>query len=318
MMKTVVETKRLRKVFGKTTAVDGVSFKLRLGEIVGLLGPNGAGKTTTINMLLGLTKPDAGEIKIFGLDLARERQVILQRVGYASAELRMQDRLSVYHNLYIFAMLFQLKNRRERIHEVLGELELLSLKDKAFAQLSSGQKTKVILAKAFLNQPELLLLDEPTASLDPEISRKVEDYLLMLRGARKTTMLYTSHDMAEVTRLCDRIIFLHRGRIIADDTPVNLTKQLKDTLMELVFSSALAEVKSYCRRQGWRYQIPEPNRLLVWTAEEKVAGVLTGLSEAGIEIVDIQIKRPDLTDVFIALAREGGMPKPGRGVESGE
>jgi ABC-type multidrug transport system ATPase subunit len=141
--------------------------------------------------------------------------------------------------------------------------------------------------------------------LDPEICERVEDYLLKLRGARKVTMIYTSHNMAEVTRLCDRIIFINQGRIIAQDTPLNLTKVLKDTILHLIFASPLAEVKRFCRQEGLNYYIPEPNHLLIKVAEPQVATILADLTASGIEITDIQIDRPDLKDAFIKLAREG-------------
>lgn len=304
-MKEIIKVENLRKRFGQITAVDGISFQVGEGEIVGVLGPNGAGKTTTISMLLGLLTPDAGRIKIFGLDLAQNRQRILQRVGYADADLGMQYRLSVYENLFIFSMLFEVQNKKERILELLEELEISNLKDRQFEDLSSGQKNRVILCKALLNEPDLLLLDEPTAGLDPEICERVEDYLLKLRGARNVAMVYTSHNMVEVTRLCDRIIFINQGKIIAQDTPVNLTKTLKDTILHLIFSSSLVEVKRFCRQEGLHYHIPEPNHLIIKTTEAQVATILAKLTAFGIEITDIQIDRPDLKDVFIKLAREG-------------
>jgi ABC-2 type transport system ATP-binding protein len=304
-MAEVIQVENLKKTYGSITAVDRISFEVREGEIMGLLGPNGAGKTTTISMLLGLTKPEGGEIRIFGLDLEKRRQQILKRVGYADAELRMQGRLTVYENLLVYTYLFEIKDKKECIERLLGQLEITNLKNRRFEDLSSGQKSRVILCKALLNKPELLLLDEPTTGLDPEISERVQDYLLRLRGAGKATMLYTSHNMGEVTRLCDRIIFINQGRIVAEDTPLNLTRKLRDTILHLTFASPLTKIKKFCQQKGLSCQIPEPHHVLVRIDERDIATTLSNLATVGIEITDIEIERPDLKDVFIKLAQKG-------------
>lgn len=236
----VIAVKNLTKKFKNFTAVESLSFEIEEGEIVGLLGPNGAGKTTTIMMLLGLLKPTSGEIKIFGLDLEKKRSEIMQRTSFASAELRMQGRLSVWENLYIYSLLYNLENKKEKIAGVLEDLEIEGLAKKKFAYLSSGQKTKVILAKALLPRPRLIILDEPTASLDPYMALQVQNLLLHIKKKFKVTMLYTSHNMAEVVKMCDRVIFLNRGRIIAQGTPLELTQEAKES--ELIEQPDLEEV----------------------------------------------------------------------------
>lgn len=240
MSSSVIEVENLTKKFKNFLVVDKLSFQIKEGEIVGLLGPNGAGKTTTIMMLLGLIKPTAGSIKIFCLDLKDHRQEILQKTSFASAELRMQGRLSVWENLYIYSLLYNLANKKEKIEGVLKDLEMKHLAKKKFAYLSSGQKTKAILAKALLPRPRLIILDEPTASLDPYMALQVQNLLLRIKKKFKVTMLYTSHNMAEVVKMCDRVIFLNRGRMIAQGTPLELTKKVRES--ELVDQPDLEEV----------------------------------------------------------------------------
>jgi len=249
-MKKIVEVKsltkkfptspRLRRVRSYFTAVDNISFEINEGEIVGLLGPNGAGKTTTIMTLLGLIKPTTGKIKIFGLDFEKHRQEILQKTSFASSELKMQGRLTVWDNLYIYSLIYGLENRKEKIKSVLKDLEITDLAKKRFTYLSAGQRTKAILAKALLPRPRLIILDEPTASLDPYMAMKVQDLLLHIKKKFKVTMLYTSHNMAEINKMCDRVIFLNRGKIIAQGTPLELTKKVKDS--DLINQPDLEEV----------------------------------------------------------------------------
>lgn len=246
MMKKVVEVKNLTKRFaagrGKPAvlAVDNISFKIAKGEIVGLLGPNGAGKTTTIMMILGLIKPDTGWVKLLGKPMPQERESILSRTSFASSELRMQGRLSVWENLWIYSHLYEIANKKQRIEGVLEDLEITNLARKRFLVLSAGEKTKTILAKALLCRPRLLLLDEPTASLDPYMADRVHKLLLRIKNKFGVTILLTSHNMAEVTKMCDRIIFMSHGSIIASGTPLAVTREIKDS--DLVSKPALEEV----------------------------------------------------------------------------
>jgi ABC-2 type transport system ATP-binding protein len=214
-----VEAVELTKRFGETLAVDHVSFHIVPGEVVGLLGPNGAGKTTILQMLLGTLLPTSGQIRILDMDLTRHRETILHQVNFSSTYVSMPASLTVRENLMVFARLYGLPHPRERVEAVMNLFEIADLRSASGRGLSSGQLTRVCLAKAFLNRPRVLFLDEPTASLDPDIADKTRRLLRETRDRDGTTILYTSHNMQEMEELCDRIIFLHKGRIIAMDTP---------------------------------------------------------------------------------------------------
>jgi ABC-2 type transport system ATP-binding protein len=219
----LVQVENLTKRFDTFTAVNGVSFRIERGEIVGMLGPNGAGKTTTIQMILGLITPTSGEIRIFGKSMARHREEILQRMNFTSPYVAFPFRMTVYENLSVFARLYGIKEPQRRIGELLERFDVAKLRDKPIARLSSGENTRIGLAKAMLNDPELLLLDEPTAYLDPEIAGRVKEQLLAANRDRGMTILYTSHNMAEVEQLCSQIVFLNHGRVIAIGSPIEIT-----------------------------------------------------------------------------------------------
>ena len=234
-----VAVRDLTKVYGTVTAVDHISFTLMLATTVALLGGNGAGKTTTIAMLLGLIVPTCGEVRVFGKDMSKERGEVAHRMNFQSPYVDLPSRLTVRQNLAVYAGLYGIANAEERIAYVARDLQIEPLLDRDTGKLSAGQKTRVGLAKAFLNAPELLLLDEPTASLDPDtadwIRRKLRDYARD-RGA---TLLLASHNMAEVERLADRVILLDQGQIIEDETPRALIatygrKTLEDVFLEVV------------------------------------------------------------------------------------
>jgi ABC-2 type transport system ATP-binding protein len=222
----LVEVENLSKTFGDFTAVDNVSFGIERGEIVGMLGPNGAGKTTTIHMILGLITPGAGRISIFGKSMADSREEILQQMNFTSPYVAFPFRLTVLENLKVFACMYGVPNPRERIDALLEQFGIAKLRDKAISRLSSGENTRVGLCKAFMNDPRLLLLDEPTAYLDPEIAWQVKNILLEAQRERGTTILYTSHNMDEVERMCNRIIFLHHGKVIATGSPIEITQAI--------------------------------------------------------------------------------------------
>lgn len=224
----LIEVEGLTKTFGKFKAVDGVSFFVREGEIVGLVGPNGAGKTTTIHMLLGLISPTSGTFRLFEKELDTSREEILQRLNFTSPHMAFPYRLTVIENLRVFARLYNVNNCSMRTSQLLERFGIEHLRNKPVSSLSSGESTRLALCKAFLNNPELLLLDEPTAYLDPQSAAQVREVLLDLQQRRGTTVLYTSHNMREVERMCSRIIFLHRGRVIASGTPIEVTRVLLD------------------------------------------------------------------------------------------
>ncbi len=235
----LVEVENLSKTFGDFRAVDNVSFAIERGEIMGMLGPNGAGKTTTIHMILGLITPSAGRIGIFGKSMATHRGEILAQMNFTSPYVAFPFRLTVLENLMVFARIYNLKKPRERIDELLQRFGIAKLRDKAIARLSSGENTRVGLCKAFMNDPQLLLLDEPTAYLDPEIAWQVKNALLDAQREKGTTILYTSHNMDEVERMCKRIIFLHHGKVIAAGTPIEITQAILEEERE---EPALEEV----------------------------------------------------------------------------
>ncbi|MGA7615046.1 MAG: ABC transporter ATP-binding protein [Thermoanaerobaculia bacterium] len=232
-----IRVEGLRKRFGEVIAVDDLSFAVGRGEILGLLGPNGAGKTTTIQLLLGLTTPDRGSIRILGLDLASSRLAILQRVNFSSAYIALPSNLTVRENLNVFARLYGVEGRTRKIDEVLELFEIPEVKHQVSGALSSGQQTRLNLCKAFLNDPEVLLLDEPTASLDPDIADKVRKTLLRIQKERGVTILYTSHNMREIELMCDRVIFLSHGRIVAEGSPREVVERSRSGDLEDLFIS---------------------------------------------------------------------------------
>ena len=215
MPKTVITVRNLVKRFNGTAAVDGISFEVQHGEIVGLLGPNGAGKTTTIAMLLGLIKPTSGSIRILGHHMPREREEILARVNFSSPYVQLPYGLSVLANLKVHARLYCVPDGDRKIRELARYFGVDDLLARRVMTLSSGQAARVNLVKAFLNDPEVLFLDEPTASLDPEAADTIRTLLVRRQREQGMTVLYTSHNMAEVERLSHRIIFIHRGKIVA-------------------------------------------------------------------------------------------------------
>lgn len=223
---TMLEVEHLSKTFGTFTAVDDVSFSVGAGEIVGLLGPNGAGKTTTIHMILGLISPSAGAVRIFGKPFDANREEILGQMNFTSPDVAFPGRLTVTENLMVFARMYGIANPRARIAELLAMFGVEELRNKPASRLSSGETTRVELCKAFMNQPRLLLLDEPTAYLDPHAAYQVKNILLEMQRERGTTILYTSHNMAEVEAMCGRIVFLSHGRVIANGSPIEVTKTI--------------------------------------------------------------------------------------------
>ncbi|HSE63644.1 MAG TPA: ABC transporter ATP-binding protein [Thermoanaerobaculia bacterium] len=231
----VLEVQHLTKRFDGVTAVDDVSFSARRGEILGLLGPNGAGKTTTIQLLLGLTAPTSGRVRVFGLEMPSHRRAILQRVNFSSAYISLPFNLSVRENLEVFGRLYGVKDRAGRIARLLDMFEIPDVANTVTGKLSSGQVTRVNLCKAFLNDPEILFLDEPTASLDPDIAEKVRSALKRVQRERGVTILYTSHNMREIELVCDRVIFLSRGRVVAEGTPREILERADAESLEKVF-----------------------------------------------------------------------------------
>jgi ABC-2 type transport system ATP-binding protein len=232
---TPIAIERLVKIYKTVAAVDGISFTLTAGSVTGLLGGNGAGKTTTIAAIMGLTTPTSGRVTVFGAEMPRQRYQVLHRINFESPYVAMPMRLTIRQNLTVFGMLYGVPDLTRRIEELSEQLDLADLLDRPTGRLSDGQKTRVALAKGLINSAELLLLDEPTASLDPDTADWVRGHLERYRRERNATMLIASHNMAEVERLCDRVIIMKRGHIEDDDTPAKLLSRYGRRTLEEVF-----------------------------------------------------------------------------------
>jgi ABC-2 type transport system ATP-binding protein len=232
---TVLRVLELTKAFNDIVAVDRLSFSIARGEIVGILGANGAGKTTTLQMILGLIRPTSGRIEIFGQDLEQHRIEILSRMNFSSVGVNLPMNLRVSQNLWIFAKLYGVKDAWKRIDALLNLLAIDHLRDAITGRLSSGEVSRVNLCKALLNHPQLLLLDEPTASLDPDIADKVRKILRRVQQEEEVAMLYTSHNMRDIEEICDRVLFLHNGHLMAEGTPAQMVERFRTRNLEEVF-----------------------------------------------------------------------------------
>ncbi len=238
-MDSVLLLENLSKSYGDTIAVDGISFEVERGEIVGLLGPNGAGKTTTINMILGILEPASGAIRIEGLDVARQRSKALNATNFSAVYAPLPGNLTVSQNLRIFGLIYGVKRLPERIESLLQQFDLQRFRDTKAGVLSSGEQTRLCLAKAMLNEPHLLLLDEPTASLDPATARDIRIKIRDCTTSGACGVLWTSQNMYEVEDVCDRVLFLSRGRILLEGDPKTLPREHgKSTLEELFIAVA--------------------------------------------------------------------------------
>jgi ABC-2 type transport system ATP-binding protein len=235
----VLSVRDLRKVYGETVAVDGISFDVGRNEIVGLLGPNGAGKTTTINMILGVLAPNSGTIHIEGMDIASRRPSALEFTNFAAVYAPLPGNLTLYQNLRVFGLIYGVKGLSERINAILRQFDLWKFRDVKCGVLSSGEQTRAGVAKAMINHPHLLLLDEPTASLDPSAARDIRTKIREFAAQCRVGVLWTSHNMYEVEDVCDRVLFLSRGKILLEGDPRTLpAKHGKETLEELFISVA--------------------------------------------------------------------------------
>lgn len=300
----ILTIKNLTKKFGKFTAVNNISFDLKEGEVLGLLGPNGAGKTTTIQMLIGITSLTSGAISYFGKNFFAERQYCLQRINYTSAFNTLQGRTTVRENLLVFANLYEVDNADKKIADLVEYFEIVSLLNKRYADLSTGQKTRINFIKALLNDPKILLMDEPTASLDPDIADKTLTLIESLRKERQVSILYTSHNMSEIERICDRVIFLNFGTIVAQDKPINLTKKIQDAILKITFDSGKNKVENYLKEHKINYEFHGENRVVIKTVEKLLPKLIFGISNQGVWLTDIEIDKPTLEDVFLKISRK--------------
>ena len=235
MTQPVIQVEGLTKYFGEVVAVDGIGFSVARGATTALLGGNGAGKTTTLSILVGLLLPTAGRVTVLGEDMLRHRFRVLHRMNYSSPYVDLPMRLTVQDNLRVFAGLYGLPHPRERMATLADELNLNAFLRRPYGELSAGQKTRVSLAKALLNEPEVLLMDEPTASLDPDMADYVRGYLKAFQRRTGATMLMASHNMTEVERICDDVIILREGRVVDQASPGELIARHGRETLEDVF-----------------------------------------------------------------------------------
>lgn len=302
-MDPIVSVTKLQKSYGTFAAVKGISFSVNKGEIVGLLGPNGAGKTTTLAMMLGIISPTSGNISMFGKDFKTHREEILKRMNYSSAYVKAPWRLTVWEHVYVFALMYEVPDPKKRVDEMLSVFHLLPMRDSLAGDLSSGNMARLNLAKAFINQPDLILLDEPTSSVDPDIADRVREFIKYSQSQYDTTMLLTSHNMAEIEELCDRVIFMSHGQIIAEDTPEGLAKKIKKSRVRLMMKDGQKRTIAYCKKKRISYTVDERS-ITIEIGEQHIATLLSELSTNGANYTQISIDKPTLEDFFIGEARD--------------
>jgi len=295
----------LRKSYDNVEALKGVSFSVEHGEIFGLLGPNGAGKSTTINILLGLILADSGHIEVFGQDFARHAVAIRRRMNVAAAFTSLNGVLTVRENLRVYGHIYGVKNIRARIDELLERFEITDLADKKLQYLSSGQHTRVTLCKGLINDPELLLLDECTVGLDPDIAEKTRRALKEFQREKKTTILFTSHNMTEVEELCGRIAFLSKGQILRIDTTEHITQLIPQQTLTIRFRSGTAMTTLPLPTNLPPVEVGTDStlRFILHDSEQQLDTILRHFTQSGATIADVQLVRPTLEDVFIKVAR---------------
>ncbi|MGR3973462.1 MAG: ABC transporter ATP-binding protein [Candidatus Rhabdochlamydia sp.] len=300
--------KQLSKIFPgppPMTAVDAISFHLNKGEILGLLGCNGAGKTTTIQMLLGTLTYSSGSIQYFGKELNQYRTDVLQHITFASTYANLPWKLTIEQNLNVFGRLYNLsaseiKKRRDPLLERFGIASKLKV---AVSQLSAGQLTRLILVKAFLAKPKIVLLDEPTASLDADMAKEVCSFLLEERKESGTSLLFTSHKMAEVAQLCDRVLFLEKGKIVANDLPKNLVKTISHSKVQLTIVDGMKRLIHMLEELMISYTV-DHRQIELRIEEISIPSFLEKMIHLKIAFSDIQIHHPTLEDYFLKMAKQ--------------
>lgn len=285
-------------------AVNNISFKLKKSEILGFLGPNGAGKTTTIQMLLGTLTPSSGSITYFDSNFNQHRIAALKKIGYASGYDRLPARLTVVENLDIVGRIYGLTKQdcMQQIEKLLNFFGIWKLRDRPTGTLSAGQMTRVILAKAFIADPEIVLLDEPTASLDPDVAYEVRQFIIAQRRERGTSILITSHNMDEVTELCDRVLVLKNGTIIADNTPEALAQSISKVRVHLIISGGRDLLLAYLQEKQLIYTVQDIH-FTIELDEQAIAQFFSHLAERKIFYSHISIDKPTLEDYFLSIAK---------------
>lgn len=286
------------------TAVDNISFSIAPGEIVGLLGPNGSGKTTTMQMLLGTLTQTSGSIEYFGKNFLTHRSEVLQEIGFASSYLKLAPRLTIWENLDVFGRLYGLsaKERAESIEKFLKFFGLWEIQAKEVGMLSAGQATRVNLTKAFLSKPKIVLLDEPTASLDPDIAYDIRQFIIKQRQEQGVSILLASHNMDEVSQICDRVLVLKNGIILASDTPAALASRVTTARIRLTIDQGLDQAIRYAQENHLTY-VATNTGVAIEIDEQKVAALLINLARANINYTNIVIEKPTLEDYFLHIAK---------------
>lgn len=300
MSQKVLEVIGLTKKFKDFTAVNNISFEIKEGEILGLLGPNGAGKTTTIHMLLDVMDPTSGSISYFGKPLKGNRSEILKNVNFSSAYISLPWLFTVEEVLRVYANLYEVPNKEYRIKRLLAEFEIEHLRKKSIHTLSAGEMARLLLTKAFVNYPKIILLDEPTASLDPDIAVKIREFLRRQQKEYKVSMLFTSHNMAEVEEMCDNIVFLNNGKIIAKDKPENLSKQIPQSEVEFITKN-IQNAKKFLDAQKISF-IQNKNTFRISIKTKDISRFLTVMASQNLEYEDININKPNLEDYFLKMS----------------
>ena len=304
-----IEVKNLVKTFrekGKTvTAVDGISFSVKKGEIFGLLGPNGAGKSTTINMLTGLLEKDSGTVKILGYEPEANWEYVKNNSNVATAYSWLSDVLSIRQNLKVYARLYGVRNQKEKINELLELFELKSIADRKVIRLSSGENTRAVLCKGLINDPKVLFLDECTVGLDPDIADKTREIIKDYQKRHDCTILFTSHYMYEVEELCDRIAFMSDGKIVRIDTSSNLKKLIKKHTVEIAVKKNIKLLREFLEEEGVDIIFEKNNSITfeVTTEDDKMYKVISKIFHKGFMLSNLHVKGPTLDDIFIKIAR---------------
>ena len=311
MSHSILQVEHLKKTFTTKkwfkdpvsfTAVNDVSFDLKKGEILGLLGPNGAGKTTIIQMLLDLLTPSSGTISYFGKDIKFYRTEILEQVSFASTYLKLPGSLTVAENLDVYGKLYGMSKelRSQQIKKNIEIFEIEKLQHNLAKTLSAGQLTRLMLAKAFLPNPKVVLLDEPSAALDPDIALQMRKFILKQRDTLGTSIIFTSHNMAEVEEICDRILVLKAGTIIANETPKKLAATVTTSRLELLVEN-IVSAEHFARTKNLHYTI---NGLYItfYVEEQALPDLLTALMQEQITYSAISIEKPTLEDYFLKLS----------------
>jgi ABC-2 type transport system ATP-binding protein len=296
-MRDILQVRDLTKIFGDFKAVDAASFNLQEGEILGLLGQNGAGKTTTIQMLLGVLIPTSGEIEYFGKPFREHRGEIQEKINFSSTYTNLPFNLKVKDCLHYVSHFYDIADRRQRIKEIVSQFDLEKLLNRTVAALSAGEQTRLNIAKAFLNRPKIVLLDEPTASLDPENARVVRTFILEQQKNEGLSVVFTSHNMEEVEEVCDRVIFIDGGKITWNDTPYNLSLRLDLNTVTFMLDNPTQDMTRILPKHALKWEV-HGTEISIKLKEKSVPGLIQDLVTNQIGFHGLTINRASLEEYF--------------------